>query len=270
MFCESPLAVLPHLQHLKVLSVCVGDENPRETRKFMNEFWRGMTDMNVELSEIIVNHVPDALVDYLQHYHGLEFFRFDTFDDHLLRAGIRGMFGTCVVELYCEGLPSHASTLKKVMIRTEYQDDWGWSPQIQPGLAKCSALEYLGIGVTFLQLLKSCPSEKTWTSESRRPIHLLIDCIVQECPSVRVLELYTQLTTRPGAYCKYIAQRMWGMFTESITSYVPPAEVISLPKIRTVQSYQNSYYPLNFVANAQGGRPLSYESVGGERCILNK
>lgn len=169
-FCESPLAVLPHLQHLKVLSMCVGDENTRETRKFMNEFWRGMTDMNVELSEIIVNHVPDALVDYLQHYHGLEFFRFDTFDDHLLRAGIRGMFATCVVELYCEGLPSHASTLKKVMIRTEYQNDWGWSPQIQPGLAKCTALEYLGIGVTFFQLLQSCPSEEAWTSERRPPI----------------------------------------------------------------------------------------------------
>lgn len=177
--CESALPLLPHLQHLKVLTMHTGHRSPLGSRKCLDEFWKRMTGMNVELEEIFVDHVPDALVGYLRHYQGLRSFRFDTLNSQL-DAQKRRVFGTCSRELYCEALPSHSLTLKKVLIRTEYEDSWGWSPEIQPGLAKCTALEHLGIGVTYGQLQDSCLIEAN--SECRPPIvsihflHLNLQC----------------------------------------------------------------------------------------------
>ncbi|KAF9040024.1 hypothetical protein BJ165DRAFT_1407162 [Panaeolus papilionaceus] len=124
------------------------------------------------------------------------------------------------------------------MICAKFEDEWVWSPDIQTGLAKCSVLKHLGIGVTYAQLEASSGTASTATSY-QSPIHLLLDSIMLHNPNVHELKIHSQFPIGPDYYSKAdyysVVLTMCKMLEESITSYVPQAEVKSLPKIYAIQ-----------------------------------
>ncbi|KAF9040067.1 hypothetical protein BJ165DRAFT_1495177 [Panaeolus papilionaceus] len=262
-FCSSPALLLPHLQHLKVLELIgVGSRLLSGVHKSLNEFWWGMTDLHLQLEKITVDYVPDALVGYLQQYQGLESFEYDPGVFKRRDVGGQQVFSACSRDLCCKGLPSHSATLRKVVIDTQFEDEWAWSPDIQTGLAKCSALQDLGIGVTYAQLEASLGAASAATSYWS-PIHLLLDSITQQNPEVHELYIHSQLPIGTNHdsradYYSSLATRC-RMVEESITSYVPRAEVKSLPKIHTIWKRGQRLCTCLWIASTSAGQPLSYK-----------
>ncbi|PPQ68237.1 hypothetical protein CVT24_005045 [Panaeolus cyanescens] len=200
-YCSSPVPFLPHLRYLKDINIHrIGEDDMDKAREDLEVFWHGLKDIHAELEHIRVDHTPSGFFQYLKSYDKLQTLRIHV--QNSLMPCDNENSGRHAKEFYDEILVKHSSTIRILVIRYDYEDEWCWNPSMMASLEKCARLERLCIGVTHLQLSASCPEGLEWdpdttpdidsyypTLEIRCPLHDLVDNIVKRCPLVRILEL---------------------------------------------------------------------------------
>ncbi|PPR06070.1 hypothetical protein CVT24_004228 [Panaeolus cyanescens] len=238
--CNSPLSLLPHVHHLKILDLTSSGKYDRynaSRHPDLEKFWLGMLQTDTAITQLGVDHVPPSLIQYLKSYSGLETFRFIA--SHGSPTDVSRNMAS---DFYNEALANHRATLKKLTIRFDYAEEWCWTPEIQTALSKCTVLRRVKFGVTRAQIEESVPpvlnSEEDNTVETPAeteplPLHVIIHRIAKECPSIRTLELRSTLAELlPDRFESYTLQNeLWDAFEKSLTAYESEEGVKALPFI---------------------------------------
>ncbi|KAF9031592.1 hypothetical protein BJ165DRAFT_1518668 [Panaeolus papilionaceus] len=222
---DSYVPLFPYLRSITNLHISEGSDREYDEK---SSLWAALTQQKVSLRYIVLNHIPHGLVEYLKSYRGLKSFRLNQVCNDYPRPG--DISDRMAKPFFCEVVPSHASTLVKLVTLCEFENEWCWNSDFQYALLQCKNLEYLCIGITWDQLAHA--GGASGPNGERSPIHKLIDGLATECISMQRLCLSSTVPMGTDEYNIGYRQKDMSMWLEeSLLAYVSPAGVQSLPRI---------------------------------------